>query len=291
MEHTLHTLDAQLAAFRATYQPSRAIFAGAPWSYYVAGESPDTLLLLPGAPGVAEMAFPYIMALSAHYRVIAPSYPASVGSLDRLLAGLEELIATEIGGPFHLIGASYSGLVAQYLLAHMPEHVQSLLIGDTGVPRPERGRAMSVASRVLARRQPVALHAAIFAALTAVLWGRSPAHCFWKRYFKGVVVNMTGAELANRVQVWVDMDCRNPACLEVRTWQGPTLLMETVHDPLFSPRERAALGARFAQAEVHAFHSRGHITALTRAPEYIEVMRSFLARHTQRVVGSAGQAA
>lgn len=290
MGHILDTLDAQLATFRATYQPSRAVFAGTPWSYYVAGEGLDTLLLLPGAPGVAEMAFPYIVALSAHYRVIAPSYPASVGSLDRLIAGLEELIATEIDEPFHLIGASYSGLVAQYLLARMPDHVQSLLIGDTGVPRPERGRAISVAGKALASLQPVALHAVIFAALTVVLWGRSPAHCFWQRYFKGVVANLTGAELANRVQVWVDMDCQNPACLEVRPWQGPTLLMETVHDPLFSPRERAALWARFTQAEVHVFHSRGHITALTRAPEYIEVMGTFLARHTQRVVGSAGQA-
>jgi pimeloyl-ACP methyl ester carboxylesterase len=233
------------------------------------------------------MAFPYIVALSAHYRVIAPSYPASIGSLERLLAGLEELIATEIGGPFHLIGASYSGLVAQYLLVRVPDYVQSLLIGDTGVPRPERGRAMSVAGKALASLPPVVLHAALFAALTAVLWGRSPAHRFWQRYFKGVVANMTGTELANRVQVWVDMDCQNPACLEVRTWQGPTLLMETIHDPLFSPRERAALWARFAQAEAHTFHSHGHITALTRAPEYIEVMSTFLARHAQRVVGSA----
>lgn len=288
MGHSLHTLDAQLTAFRATHQPSRAIFADTLWSYYVVGQGRDTLLLLPGAPGVAEMAFAYIEALSASYRVIAPSYPASIGSLDHMLAGLEQLINTEISGAFHLIGASYSGLVAQYLLARMPGKVQSLLIGDTGVPRPERGQAMSIAGKALISLQPVLLHAAIFATLKAVLWGNSPAHRFWQRYFKGIVANMTGTELSNRVQVWVDMDCRNPADLERQTWQGPTLLMETIHDPLFSPRERAALLARFAQAEVHTFHSRGHITALTRAPEYIEVMRNFLADHTQQVVGSTG---
>lgn len=276
-----HNLEAQLATFRRSHRPLRGRFACADWSYFAGGAGPTQVLLLPGAPGIAEMAFPYVLALESHYRVIAPSYPAGIGALEQLLAGLDELLAAECGGPVALVGASYSGLVAQCLLARSPGLVASLLIGDTGVARPGRARAMAVAGALLTRLPPLALHGACFALLAAVLWGGTPAHRFWQRYFKGVVALLTADELANRLQVMVEMDRRGPGEQAMPLWRGPTLLMETRGDPLFSPRERAALRVRFPQAELHSFDSRGHITALTRAPEYIAVMLDFLARHSQ----------
>jgi pimeloyl-ACP methyl ester carboxylesterase len=271
------TLEAQLHAFRAAHRSRRAVFAGARWSYFVAGAGPETVLLLPGAPGIAEMAFPYILALEAEHRVIAPSYPGEVGEAGRLLAGLEALLAAEGAGPVHLVGASYSGLVAQCLLAQSPAVAGTLLIGDTGVATPGRGRALARLSDALARLPPAALHGALYGALAYVLAGPTPAHRFWRRYFRGVVAALTGAAAANRARVMAEIDLGGP--WGGQPWRGPTLLMETVHDPLFSPRERAALRGRFPHAEHHTFHSRGHITALTRAPEYIAVMRAFLARH------------
>jgi pimeloyl-ACP methyl ester carboxylesterase len=272
-------IEAQLSAFRSTHRTMRSCFAGVEWSYIVAGSGPDTLLLLPGAPGIAEMAFPYIEAFERHHRVIAPSYPASVGSLAQLLDGLVGLLVAEADDvPIHLLGASYSGLVAQYLVCRHPGRVASLLIGDTGVPRPDRAAAMRLAIAVIARAPRLGLHAMLSAVLAYVLAGDTPAHGFWQRYFKGVVAALTVPEFVNRVRVLVDMDrqgqlIRPPVC-----WRGPTLLLETPADPLFSAAERGELRARFPQAETHAFHSRGHITALTRYPEYIAVMEEFLAR-------------
>ncbi|NTU85211.1 MAG: alpha/beta hydrolase [Chloroflexales bacterium] len=274
-------LDAELSRFRAAHQPRCATFAGAPWSYIVGGEGPDTLLLLPGAPGIAEMAFLYIAAFEQRYRVIAPSYPAAVGSLDQLLAGLTDLLDAETDGPIHLIGASYSGMVAQYVLRRHPEQIISLLIGDTGVPRRDRALAMGLAIAVISRLPRLGLHATLAAALAYVLSGSTPAHRFWQRYFKGVVTMLTVPEFANRVRVMIDMDQQGHQILPATPWRGPTLLMETVDDPLFSAAERAALRERYPQAEVHTFYTKGHITALTRAPDYIAVMQGFLARHGQ----------
>lgn len=275
-----HNLDAKLEAFRRTHKPVRTIVGGARWSYIVSGSGPHTLLFLPGAPGIAEMAFPYILVLERHYRVVAPSYPATVGSLEQLLGGLEAILDAESGAPVHLIGASYSGLVAQCLLQRAPGRFRTLLIGDTGVSRPERATALEALAAALSRLPPAALRAVVSAILRNVLWGDTPAHRFWQGYFRGIVLELTGRELANRVRVMVEMDRHGPAPHAPWHWHGPTLLMETVHDPLFSPAERAALRARFPHAERHAFHSRGHITALTRAPEYVAVMANFLARHS-----------
>ncbi|MBX0328134.1 alpha/beta hydrolase [Oscillochloris sp. ZM17-4] len=272
-------LDTQLATFRATHRPVRARFAGIEWSYIVGGSGPDTLLLLPGAPGIAEMAFPYIVAFERHRRVIAPSYPADIGSLAQLLDGLDGLLAAEaVDGPIHLIGASYSGMVAQYLVCRHAGRVASLLIGDTGVPRPDRALALRVVIAAIAQMPRLGLHATLAAVLAYVLKGDTPSHSFWQRYFKGVVAILTVPEFVNRVRVMIDMDrqghlIRPPVC-----WDGPTLLLETAADPLFSSAERAGLRARYPHAETHTFHSRGHITALTRFREYITVMEEFLAR-------------
>jgi pimeloyl-ACP methyl ester carboxylesterase len=270
--------DAQLARFRAAHQPQRATFADAPWSYIVGGQGPETLLFLPGAPGIAEMAFPYIAAFAQQHRVIAPSYPAEVGSLEQLLAGLAALLEAETDGPIHLIGASYSGIVAQYVLHRHPDRIISLLIGDTGVPRRDRALALALAIAGIARLPRLGLHATLATTLAYVLAGGTPAHRFWQRYFKGVVATLTVPEFANRVRVMIDMDRQGGELQQATRWRGPTLLMETADDPLFSAAERAALRVRYPHAEVHTFYTRGHITALTRAPEYILVMQDFLAR-------------
>ncbi|NTW01630.1 MAG: alpha/beta hydrolase [Oscillochloris sp.] len=269
-------LDTQLTLFRSTHRPIHAYFAGAEWSYIVGGNGPDTLLLLPGAPGIAEMAFPYIAAFEQHYRVIAPSYPATVGTLAQLLAGLDALIAAETTGPVHLIGASYSGMVAQYLVARQPTRVASLLIGDTGVPRPNRAAALQVVIRAIARMPRLGLHVTLSSVLAYVLKGNTPTHSFWKRYFRGVVSLLTVPDFVNRVRVMIDMDRQEALIRQSSSWRGPTLLLETAADPLFSPAERAALRACYPQAEIHTFHSRGHITALIRSSEYIAVMKDFL---------------
>lgn len=270
--------ESQLARFRTTHPPRHADFADATWRYIVSGSGADTLLLLPGAPGIAEMAFAYITNFEQHYRVIAPSYPAQVGSLAQLLAGLAELLEAETNGPIHLIGASYSGLVAQYLLHHHHPRIKSLLIGDTGVPRTERARALQLALAPIARLPRLGLHVALFALLATILKGGTPAHRFWQRYFKGIVANFTISEFVNRIQVLIDMDRQGHTIQPFVPWRGPTLLMETADDPLFAANERAALRERYAHAQIHISYNQSHITVLTRAPEYIAVMGEFLGR-------------
>ncbi|MEI7768626.1 MAG: alpha/beta hydrolase [Chloroflexales bacterium] len=275
----LPDLDSQLSAFRSTHRLIRSSFAGVTWSYVVGGSGPDTLLLLPGAPGIAEMAFPYIVAFERCHRVIAPSYPADVGSLEQLLAGLDGLLEAESAGPIHLIGASYSGLVAQHLVSRYADRVASLLIGDTGVARRDRAIALGAAIALIARMPRLGLHAMLATVLRYVLKGDTPAHRFWQGYFKGVVAALTVPEFVNRVRVMIDMDRQSFQCLPASRWSGPTLLLETANDPLFSAAERADLRSRYPQAEIHTFYSQGHITALTRFLEYIAVMEDFLVRH------------
>jgi aminoacrylate hydrolase len=271
-------LDRDLRRFRSSHQVVRRELAGQGWSYFACGRGAATLLLLPGAPGIAEMAFPYLLAFEPRYRVLAPSYPPGLGQLDQILSGLIGLLRAEANGPVHLIGASYSGLIAQYLLAACPAHVASLLIGDTGVPQIARAYRHRALRAAIGRLPRLGLHALLFTTLAGVLRGTSERHRFWQRYMRAVVATTTRAEIANRLGVMIEMDQRGHELGPLGGWRGPTLLIETADDPLFAPAERAALRARFAHAERHTFYNQGHTTALTRFDEYIALMQDFLAR-------------
>ena len=47
---------------------------GVNWTYYTAGQGSETLLILPGLIGFAEMSFQHILAFAETYRVIASAY-------------------------------------------------------------------------------------------------------------------------------------------------------------------------------------------------------------------------
>lgn len=271
------SLDQILREFRTAHRPISRLLAGVEWRYVRAGTGDSTLLMLPGAPGLFEMAFPYVLAFERHWRVIAPSYPARITRREQLIAGLAALLEAEGCERIHLVGGSYSGLVAQYLVGRHPERIATLLLGDTGLPNARRGRAIR-AAMVLVRRMPAfALHALLRLALLPVIRGDSPEHDFWRRYLNAVISATPPAEFANRVRTWVDMDLGEHTVFKhLPVWRGPTLLVQTAEDPLFSPAERAALRARYPQAHYHSFHVPGHTTALSHAEDYIRLIIEFL---------------
>ena len=242
------SLDQSLRRFRTTHQVVRRQLVGASWSYFDCGHGAATLLLLPGAPGLAEMAFPYLLAFKPRYRMLAPSYPPSVGRLDQLLDGLIALLQAETDQPVHLIG-------------------------DTGVPQLARAYRHHLLLAAIERLPRLGLHAVLLA-----LRGTTAHHRFWQRYLRAVVATITLPEIANRLGIMIEMDQRGQRLGTGSGWRGPTLLIETADDPLFAPAERAALRKRFPQAELHRFYNQGHTTALTRFDEYIGLMQVFLAR-------------
>ncbi|NJN15722.1 MAG: alpha/beta hydrolase [Oscillochloris sp.] len=278
-------LAAQLEQFRASHRLQQLRLAGATWNYLIGGSGSETLVLLPGGPGIADMAFPYILALEQHFRVVAPGYPAEIGSLDRLLAGLDGFIRAHRIERFHLIGASYSGMVVQYLLKSQGSRVRSLLIGDTGVARRERAFVLEMIAACLARTPRLGIQALLTTALFSLLDGNTPEQQFWRNYLRNAIIVATPAELVNRMQVMIDMDRNWSIGTETPLWRGPTLLLESSNDRLFSSREREILRARLPQAEIHTFVGQRHTTALTRAPDYIALMQDFL-RRQQMVAGS-----
>jgi pimeloyl-ACP methyl ester carboxylesterase len=277
MQNQEHDWQADLDRFRAACQVERRTIDGHAWEYIRCGSGAEAVLILPGGLAVAETAFRYIGRLETHYRVLAPTYPETISTMAQLAGGLAQLMQIEQIVRAHVVGGSYSGLVAQCLVRCAPKLVNKLVLADTGVPRRWRARQFGPL-RPLMERAPLPVLRLIARGSLAMFLRRLPAQrAFWRRYFAKRVRTMTRAAFASHLAVWRDFDRTYEfTARDLADWHGRILIVEAEHDGLFGRRERAALRALYPSAKLHTFARRSHGASLAYMDDYITVIERFL---------------
>jgi len=261
-------LEHELAKFRAAHPARRLAHRGTDWRYYTAGQSGEAVLLLGGALGFAEFAFQQIHLLEAHFRVLAPDYPA-VPSLAEFADGLLALLDAEQIRTAHVVGGSFGGLLAQVLVRRAPKRVASLVLSHTGAPDGRRRRA----AQVVALLPAPLLRAALKARLGRTLAAADP---FWRQYFEGAVGRLSRADILSRIRLQAAFSAEAGYCPEDLTaWPGRILVIEAADDPLLPPAAQQRLRALYPLAHVHQFQGTGHAAALLRPEEYAAVLTHF----------------
>jgi pimeloyl-ACP methyl ester carboxylesterase len=268
----------QLESFRAAHPLKRHTHHGVEWEYLVAGTGSETILILPGLLGVAEMSFQQVTALEGEYRVIVPSYPASVATTVGLLEGIGAILDTEGLGRVHVLGGSYGGMMAQRLVRRFPERVDRLILSHTGVPEPQRaGRNRRLV--FMLRLFPMSFLRKMLRQATQKSLEDAPEVIpFWETYTAEIVEGMSKADLVTRYRVAGDFDATSVFTpQDLSGWPGKILILEGDNDPVAEAADREALKALYPQAQVHTFHGSGHIASIARIDEYIAVVKDFLA--------------
>ncbi len=227
--------------------------------------------------GYAETSFHYILAFAENYRVLALSYPPAIGTAAALCAGIVGVMDREGIAQAHVVGGSYSGLVAQELAARYPQRVASLLLSNTNAPSPARARRYRLLLAGLWPLPTPMLHAVMQASIRRFLPAATQAQAFWRAYFAAIIPRFTRQELLNRVRVMIDMERRSKASCTVQPWHGPVLIVDAAGDHLVPQAQRAALQTLYPHARRVELSDAGHTAALERTAEYIELYRSFLA--------------
>lgn len=236
------------------------------------------MLLLPGAPGRADTAFEYILALEPTYRVLAPDYPDRPDTLEALLSGLIDIIRAEGISSVSLTGGSYSGLIAQAMVRRYPDYINNLVLSDTGVPDIARGRRYSRYLLLLEALPLPAIRALWRVGAARYLNGISADRAFWQAYFRELISTISKQECVGRLKIWIDFDrnCRFTAH-DLDGWPGRLLILAARDDTTFPAWERDALRALYPRARYHIFPGGGHAASITERSAYISAIRSFLA--------------
>jgi len=267
--------QAELEDFRASHQLQTRRIDGHEWEHFACGSGAELLLVLPGGLAVADTAFRYIRRFESSYRIIAPTYPSTATTMAALVGGLSELIVGQ--APVHVIGGSYSGLVAQCLVRHSPAPIARLVISDTGLPRPARARQFGRYQPWLKRLPTPLLRGMLRLGMAAFLQPMTVNRAFWRRYFKARIASLTSAACVNHLATWRDFDGRYRfAASDLRGWPGRILIIEAEHDGLFRPPEQLALRQLYPAAQVYTFEDSPHGASLARMDDYIALIAAFL---------------
>ena len=266
-----------LTTFRATHPCAIHSVDGVQWEAIACGHGDKTLLLLPGALGLAETSFRYIAAFEADWRVLSLSYPDAIDTVRGLVDGITELLAIYGVDAAYMVGGSYSGLVAQYLAAWQPACVAALLLSNTGAPDPHRGRRYSLLARLFGVLPAGAFHTAMRGAVRLFLRADTDEHRFWRAYFAEIIPHFSRRALVNRLRIQADIDRpANAAQWASSHWSGPTLIVDAGDDHLVAAHARAALRTHYPRARHISMHGRGHAASLDESTAYLRLYREFL---------------
>lgn len=270
--------EAQYKRFLAANPYLHIVVGGVQWEYIACGRGDEALLVLPGAPGRADSSFGYALAFEGRYRVIAPSYPSSLGTVGDCVRGLAAILDAEGVTRVSVIGGSYSGLLSQSLVRRYPHRVSKLVLSDTGVPRKWRARRYRGLLLLLMLLPRAGIRLLMW--FGAELYMREmsgPDKAFWRRYFAHLRATLTREDFASRLRVWISFDSTERFTMrDLHNWPGKVLILEAEHDAIFTAPERAALRRLYPRAQRRIFMGGGHAASIERRDEYTAAIASFL---------------
>ena len=252
------------------------------WTYLTSGQGSQCIVLLHDTLGNAEYYFESITAFEDSLRVIVPSIPATVDTLERAVRGLTAILDAESIERAHVFGHAQGGMIAQAFLGGRAKRTASLILSNTILT--DRARiAEGERDLAYARRMPVfLLRFELKRRLKRLLESDAPdlpsgAQTFWLEWFAG---SLAGRDLRKRTisQSAIELDFHRSSPVrasEVEDWPGRVLIFESDSDTLISPTEFAALRASWPSSVVHRFQGAGHLAILSRTESYVLRIRLF----------------
>ena len=271
----------RLRRFRAAYPYKQTTVNSVDWEYIDAGQGRIVLLILPGALGTAESAFltiSYFAEKADRYRVLAPSYPASITTMGDLVDGLARIMDQNTIAAACVIGGSYGGFVAQAFVRRHPHKTQKLVLSHTAPPDPERGRQIARVLRWASVLPLGLLRRSLKKSLTRLLpEGNPEVALITAQMTETIDYQMTREALFNGYRRVVDFDehyALTPA--DLADWPGEVLLVMGEDDPATPEATRQAMKALYPRAQEHLFHGTGHATSILKREEYCALIETFV---------------
>ena len=277
----------ELARFQTQYPPRHVKVSGHTWSYRVIGDGMESLLLLHGGGGGAEAMFPQILGLASRYRVIAPTLPQSLSTIDDTLKGVATILNTEDAGKVHLYGVSFGGFIAQAFLRRYHARVTDVVLSHTAIPTEQH-----------AERSRLQLRMMRFMPAPMLLWSMKKTYLhsiqatsipltdadklFWQDYFDDLYTHhLSKQHLLSRARLSHDYFSQYTFnSSDLNHWEGRMLILQSDEDEVYSEGERGAVLGTYPRAWIHTFETYSHLATVLAVEETIDILIDFLRGNT-----------
>jgi pimeloyl-ACP methyl ester carboxylesterase len=276
-QHALVEQQERLHAFRTTHPRQQIVLSGTTWNYLLAGQSTETLLILPGGERIGDVAFPLVQQFEQEYRCLYPSYPP-YSTMDALVDGLVTLLKRLSIERVILFAASFGGDVGQCFVRKYPDRVSKLILLNTGVPDERLGKATQ-RSKPLVTLLPMGIVRFLIEKLVLgrALAVRPEERPFWQAMMHELVGQLTRADLVSSFDETIDYRLNyHFSSADLATWPGKVLILQSNDDPATKPAMRRALRNLYPQARVHIFQEAGHTPFLSQPDKFYPLVRAFL---------------
>lgn len=266
--------------FRKKYSYKELEIKGKTWRYLSSGSDEALLVLLHGGFSDSYFFFHQIPVFEKDYRVLVPTIPEDMRSLNEIVDALKTLISSENSQqvPVILLGISFGGIIAQVFFQQDSEMLDAVILSHTGPPqywRQKRFIFMKYFYKIL----PYPL-------ITRLAKRIGRKHDSFKTS-KWVKVNyyyfnelaekyLTKKMFLSRLHLILDFRGYELDSSIVRKWNGKMLILASEDDRL--SRHMSYMKSCYEGADSHIFPSGrgGHHTLLYFPQEYNNQVVSFL---------------
>lgn len=264
-----------LQDFRAHYPPQEVDLGGVTWEYIDTADHAETLplLLLVGGLRMADASFQTTAPLSAHQRIIIPSYPEvdTMAALCDGIVGILDLLGIE---QVAVLAGSFGGMIAQVLVRRYPNRIRKLILSSTGMPDAsgyrQQMKLLEMTPSVLAKRM-------LPAQMLSIMDVAEDQRDFWRAYLNELFNERISKEaVLSTFRCILDFAEQPLSADDLAGWTGQTLIIQSADDETFNASERDTITAYYPHARVHVFPNGGHSPSVTHRDAYLELVNAFL---------------
>jgi pimeloyl-ACP methyl ester carboxylesterase len=240
---------------------------------FMAGDGPPLVLMHPINVGAGVFARQFA-SLAGEYRVICvhrPGVGETTWDSDVSLAGLARLYRTvldklSVAPPFHVLGSSFGGLVAQQFALLHPEECASLTLAGCSYRAGARAGVRKLAAVVAEEFDQMAAAGGEAATVDRAALTELLLRCESMDPRTGVM--------------YVNAFASRPSLLaQLPGITAPTLVLRGRHDTMVPAKHAHALYGAIPDAQLTELPDAGHFPCLTHPAEVHGLLRPFLAAH------------
>jgi pimeloyl-ACP methyl ester carboxylesterase len=270
--------------FRQEHPLRQADIDGVAWEYILSGNtSGQPLVLLPGGLGTAESSWRMLTQLDEQkYRLVCPSYPGQVGSMDSLADGLAKILQQEGISSAYVVGRAYGSLLAQVFIHRHMDMTSRLVLIHAYTPLPKRANSVDPTLRIL-RLAPMFM---VKNLLRGQLTGRLPINPPAELLLIAAQIRETLDTRIDRraaLNIYLrmaDFDRQYFTFNDLENWPGKTLIILAKDDLTTTEELRNELMAFYPGASLCLLKDDSYDTPLLEIGEYVRVMEEFFAGKT-----------